>query len=284
MEEAMDSTPVADGSQFYGHLKFRRPCILVAEDDIAMRTMVVWALKSQGFATVECSDGLSLMKHLGVSKPEDASHAFDLVISDVHMPGISGLQALEKVTRRPPLIVITAFGDAETYAAARRLGAIEVFDKPLDLNDLIAAVKATIPAARQHNRHPEAEAPAAGATPSFPCEIVLRHEASTEPIRGLVRSLAARLNHFSDLIEYCTVVIEESVSTGRGSPPYHVHVRLDTRNGTIIARGGAGDHDAHRSVYAAITSAFHNVTGQLKEEAERRRDQARKGAHFRRSH
>jgi DNA-binding NtrC family response regulator len=66
-----------------------------------------------------------------------------LIISDVRMPGVSGLDVLATLRREDwstPVILMTAFGDLETRAEARRLGAKALFDKPFDVDDLRTAV------------------------------------------------------------------------------------------------------------------------------------------------
>jgi hypothetical protein len=176
------------------------------------------------------------------------------------------------------VIVITAFGDADTHTAAKRLGAVEVFDKPFDLDDLIAAAKNTILNTGLLARPPDARTANEDVAVCFPCEIVLRHEAAKEPLKNLVLSLAGKLNRFSGLIERCTVVIEKSIAGGKTAPRYHVDVKLVTRNSTIIARGGTVDCNGHSSLCGAITSAFHAVTDHLKHELSREREQSRKGA------
>jgi DNA-binding NtrC family response regulator len=65
---------------------------------------------------------------------------FDLIISDVRMPGYGGLDllaSLRHANSRVPVILITAFGSASTHAAAKRLGAFATLDKPFDLDDLM---------------------------------------------------------------------------------------------------------------------------------------------------
>jgi DNA-binding NtrC family response regulator len=68
----------------------------------------------------------------------------DLVISDIRMPGLSGLEILEGLSKRedfPPFVLITAFGDAATHAAAEQNGALALFDKPFDIDDLVEKVR-----------------------------------------------------------------------------------------------------------------------------------------------
>ena len=64
-------------------------------------------------------------------------HEAVLILSDINMPGMSGLQLLEKIKANylepPPVVMmITAYGDAENYAAAKRLGADDFLTKPVD--------------------------------------------------------------------------------------------------------------------------------------------------------
>jgi CheY-like chemotaxis protein len=65
----------------------------------------------------------------------------DVVISDVRMPGRSGLEALSQFRQTngsTPFVVITAFGSEEVHAQARELGATFVFDKPFEMDGLRA--------------------------------------------------------------------------------------------------------------------------------------------------
>jgi len=119
------------------------PGILLAEDDDEMRSLLAWALRKHGFEITECSDGLSLLNHLDSFFSGEHPEGIDLIISDVRMPGFTGLEILEGLTDFgivPPMILITAFGDEETHAIAERLGAVAMLDKPFDLEDLLSIV------------------------------------------------------------------------------------------------------------------------------------------------
>lgn len=121
--------------------------LLVAEDDQDMAALLVGALRKAGYDTVICQDGLQLLRHLKFSGSGD-NEEFDLVISDIRMPRISGLDVLRAKSyggEFPPIILITAFGDEWTHGKARYLGAVDVFDKPFDIEDLVNRVRELIP-------------------------------------------------------------------------------------------------------------------------------------------
>lgn len=112
------------------------PRVLLAEDDPEMRALMAWALRADGYEVHEVGDGDALLQALGTV--EAGEEGPDLVVTDVQMPGASGLEVLERLRRsraRLPVLLVTAFGDWETHARAERLGA-EVLDKPIELDDL----------------------------------------------------------------------------------------------------------------------------------------------------
>jgi len=77
---------------------------------------------------------------------EKNQHEVVMILSDINMPGMSGLELLRKIKQmylKPPPIVmmITAYGDAENYNNAKRLGADDFLTKPVDFNLLKAKFK-----------------------------------------------------------------------------------------------------------------------------------------------
>jgi len=117
-----------------------RSRLLVAEDDPAFRYLVASALRADGHDVVEVSNGVDLLDALGGSLiPGWGADVFDLVLSDVRMPGWTGLDALASLgygQTLPPVVFITAFGDEELHRRALLVGAVAVFDKPIDIDDL----------------------------------------------------------------------------------------------------------------------------------------------------
>lgn len=115
--------------------------ILLAEDDQEMRAMIADQLRDDGHHVIETQNGMQLIR--AAYRFEAAQLPFDLLITDIRMPGWNGLEALDHLRRAGmelPVIVMTAFGDARLHAMARSLGAALVLDKPFDLDDLRAAV------------------------------------------------------------------------------------------------------------------------------------------------
>ncbi|HZM17667.1 MAG TPA: response regulator [Candidatus Krumholzibacteria bacterium] len=120
----------------------RRARVLLAEDDDEMRYLLAGALLKQGHDVVPMPNGLQLLEEVATS--ERRGDPVDVVITDVRMPGVTGLEALEWLRElgcRAPLLVITAFGDEPTHAEARRLGATAVLDKPFDMEVLTRLVE-----------------------------------------------------------------------------------------------------------------------------------------------
>jgi two-component system response regulator (stage 0 sporulation protein F) len=122
--------------------------ILLAEDDEALRSLLALSLRQQGYAVIECRSGMELVKRVGEYLLSHRPIDFELVISDIRMPGVTGLEALEgmrEIEGWPPTILITAFGDRHAHDEARRLGAAAMFDKPFEIDDLISVVESLLP-------------------------------------------------------------------------------------------------------------------------------------------
>lgn len=125
------------------------PKILLAEDDVELRELLALVLEHGGYQVSQYSDGGQLLARL--EEPEPCH----LVISDIRMPGLSGLEVLARRSARPkpvPFICMTAFGDPQTHAEARRLGAAATIDKPFDLDELIALAGHVCLRDDQHSR------------------------------------------------------------------------------------------------------------------------------------
>ena len=137
-------------------LENHHPRILLAEDDHDLRELLAFSLFRAGYSVTSCGNGLELLERLE-PHPEAGGERFDLVLTDLRMPALTGLEVLEAlhdVPQRPPFVCMTAFGDASTHAAARRLGAALTIDKPFDLDQLIALVSVLCPLGRRKVNQP----------------------------------------------------------------------------------------------------------------------------------
>jgi len=111
--------------------------VLLAEDDPEMRQLMAWALRKDGYQVEEVGDGDELLRSLGTVGTEEGARP-DVIVSDIRMPGCTGLEVLERLRREHqtlPVVLVTAFGDRETHSHAERLGA-QLLDKPFSLDDL----------------------------------------------------------------------------------------------------------------------------------------------------
>jgi CheY-like chemotaxis protein len=122
----------------------RRPVIVLAEDDPALRQLIAGALELDGHRVIQVATGGALMtavQDIVVHGAEGGNLA--LLISDVRMPELSGLDALKLLRDaelRIPIILITAFSDLWTRTEAARYGA-RLLDKPLELRVLRKVVR-----------------------------------------------------------------------------------------------------------------------------------------------
>ncbi len=116
--------------------------VVVAEDDSELRGMIARALARDGFEVTEVENGEELLRLIELITA-GATARPRVIVADVRMPGATGLQALGLMRRLKldvPVVLVTAFGDAQTHALARRLGAAALLDKPFDMRDLSSFV------------------------------------------------------------------------------------------------------------------------------------------------
>lgn len=113
--------------------------IAVVEDDPGLRELLVEELESAGYVTQAFAEAEALL----LSLKNEEQHP-NLVISDIRLPGVSGLQLLHTLTEQQlsiPLILITAFGTVDQAVDALKQGAGDFLTKPLDLDHLLVSVE-----------------------------------------------------------------------------------------------------------------------------------------------
>jgi DNA-binding NtrC family response regulator len=108
------------------------PAILVVDDEPTMQETLRWSLEADGYRVSTAGSGED-----AVSRME--TEVFDAVITDIILPGMTGLEVLDKarsLTPPRPVILITAYATVDTAVEALRRGAFDYVQKPLSLKDL----------------------------------------------------------------------------------------------------------------------------------------------------
>ena len=113
------------------------PRILIVDDDSGQRSLLDSFLRSQGFETVTVASGeqaLEVLRAGGIS----------MMISDVRMPGLSGLETMRLARQEHavlPILLVTAYADIREAVGAMRDGALNYLAKPIDLDELLTTVQ-----------------------------------------------------------------------------------------------------------------------------------------------
>src|SRR5712672_117681 len=108
------------------------PAILIVEDEAKMRRLLELNLGEDGFTTLSAGDAESVLKLL-------RENAIDLVLTDLKLPGMNGLEFLQAVKHQNaarPVVVMTAFGSVETAVEAMKAGASDYVLKPFSLAEM----------------------------------------------------------------------------------------------------------------------------------------------------
>ncbi|MFP4416702.1 MAG: sigma-54-dependent transcriptional regulator [Chitinispirillaceae bacterium] len=107
--------------------------VLVVDDDLHMRESLVEILERKGLQVESCSNGHQALEVF-------QNESYDLVISDIKMPGMSGIELLEKIKKIDediPFVVITAFGAVDLAVEAMKKGAYDFIQKSMNLLDQV---------------------------------------------------------------------------------------------------------------------------------------------------
>lgn len=131
----------------------------IVDDDASIRWVLAQALAEGGIETRSFNGGIEMLEALENAQP-------DVLISDIRMPGISGLALLERVAASAPglpTIIITAHSDLESAVASYRGGAFEYLPKPFDTDEAVALVRRAARASATSKATPTGPPPGAAA-------------------------------------------------------------------------------------------------------------------------
>ena len=174
--------------------------VLVVDDDPAVAKVVGALLSQESIEALGVASGAAALETL-------AMRPFDVVISDLRMPGIDGMALLERIAvdhPGTPVVMLTAHGTVATAVEAMRKGAADFLQKPFDRDELLYVVKKALAHARHAEQRPS-DAPAPGFVGTSPAlrtclELVAKAAASVATVllrgeSGTGKELAARAIH-----------------------------------------------------------------------------------------
>jgi two-component system NtrC family response regulator len=122
----------------------KRRRILVVDDDESLRRVTQFQLEQAGYQVTAAASGIEALRIIEQAPP-------DLVLTDLRMPGLSGLELLKKIRANYPeivVIIVTAFGTVESAVEAMKAGAYDYITKPVNTDEL----KLTIERALAHQQ------------------------------------------------------------------------------------------------------------------------------------
>jgi DNA-binding NtrC family response regulator len=111
--------------------------LLVVDDEDLLRSSLVKLLAMEGYSVLSASDGNEALMLIKENK-------FQLIITDLKMPGMSGMELIEEVRKLSPdtkVVILTAHGEWNTYLEALEKEVFEYLNKPINKDDLFYAVK-----------------------------------------------------------------------------------------------------------------------------------------------
>jgi DNA-binding response OmpR family regulator len=129
-------------------MKMPPPLALLAEDDPELRRLLATALRKDGWSVIEAVDGTDLVELIGSAllfgNLRGELEPIALVISDIRMPGHSGLEVLHQLRKADisaRVVLLTAHTDDTVRAEAERLGADALLPKPFEIDELCGVAR-----------------------------------------------------------------------------------------------------------------------------------------------
>src|SRR3989338_7209305 len=113
-----------------------KPRILAVDDEQGLRDLLSYELSSRGYLVVTAVDGFDAVQKVQQER-------FDIVISDITMPRMDGIRALEEIKKIDPdleVIMATGFGTIETAVQSMKKGAYDFVQKPYEMEEMEAVI------------------------------------------------------------------------------------------------------------------------------------------------
>ncbi|WP_439106298.1 nitrogen regulation protein NR(I) [Congregibacter sp.] len=191
--------------------------VWIVDDDQSIRWVLEKALSQADIARECFADAESMLQRLEDDQP-------DVVISDIRMPGMDGLDLLKSIREHHPdlpVIITTAHSDLDSAVASYQQGAFEYLPKPFDIDEVVAVTERALAQARELGRQPAKTGSSKNETP----EIIGEAPAMQEVFRAI-----GRLAHSN-----ITVLINGESGTGKELVAQALHRHSPRANAPFIA-------------------------------------------------
>ena len=232
-----------------------RQRILVVEDDESLRKVIAFQLREAGYEVDSAAAGQEAQQML-------RRRTYDLVLTDLKMPGLSGMELLGWVREHYPrsqVIVITAFGTVDDAVSAMKLGAFDFITKPVNREALRVAVAKALEHSSLHRRVRQ-----------------LEREVSDRFSRAAFISASPAMAEVLDVVEKiaptdATVLITGESGTGKELIAKMIHYNSGRRSGPLVAINCAAipkdllESEMFGYVRGAFTGAVRDKPGKFEE-------------------
>jgi two-component system response regulator HydG len=196
--------------------------ILLVDDDPSALDSTRKILELSKFEVVTASDGQAALDLLRPSLGSTSAPRFDLVVSDVRMPRLGGLEFLRAVSLcgdQVPVILMTAFGRVEDAVWSMKLGAVDFLTKPFKRQALLSSIEGALKRSRQASSH-------VSSTAASSVRNILGNSSAIKSIREMVRQVAPTA---------ATVLLTGESGTGKEMVARAIHEQSTRAKSPMIA-------------------------------------------------
>ncbi|MBF5042030.1 MULTISPECIES: response regulator [Myxococcaceae] len=224
--------------------------VLVVDDEEVLLQVYQQLLEEEGMQVATAPSGEGALAQLGTAR-------FDLLLTDKNMPGMDGLELAGRARQLAPhmaVVMVTAYGSADSAQRLRELGAEDYLTKPFDLEALGLRLRAAVARRRQRLAAAASSGPA-GSEPRGPVAVVLREEAQRRAVGAALEALQRAVVQAPG-VEEALAAGPHALVVGAGSltPPALLALwraqAAGRRLQLVVQREGASEREA-----AAVLSA-----------------------------
>ncbi len=219
--------------------------ILIVEDEDVIRKAVTRLLEKHGYNISEAS---SVEEAETLYKP----NGFDLIISDVRLPGVSGTEIIQRA-KNTPVLIITSYASVRSAVDAMKLGAVDYIAKPFDHDELLMVVERILDQSRRQRQH----------------AILKSDLEQSYPVKGMIGSCAA-MNDICNRISKvaptdATVLILGESGTGKELVARALHDQSHRSNAPFVVFNCAAvpEHQVETELFGQSQEAASEDTGLL---------------------